>query len=86
MHEFFVSPEEAAEHLSVTKRYLLDLARAGRIPGHPLPSGRKRRQWRFRLSELDQAMASRTLVVGNANELNCSFAVRLGNARSRSQR
>jgi hypothetical protein len=50
--ESFVDSITAAEFLAVSPRYLLDLTRAGRIPGHPLSLGRKRRTWRFRLSEL----------------------------------
>jgi excisionase family DNA binding protein len=50
--ESFVDSITAAEFLAVSPRYLLDLTRAGRIPGHPLSLGRKRRIWRFRLSEL----------------------------------
>jgi excisionase family DNA binding protein len=53
--EQFVSAEVAAEFLSVTRRFLLDEARAGRLPAHPL-GRRSRKQWRFRLSELARAV------------------------------
>lgn len=55
--ERFVNSEEAAKFLGVTCRYLKDLARAGAIPAHPLGTGAVRKMWRFRLSELEQAIA-----------------------------
>jgi hypothetical protein len=56
--ERFVSANIAAEFLSVTPRFLIEEARAGRLPGHPLGRG-KRKQWRFRLSELSAVVAAR---------------------------
>ena len=56
--EPFVDAETAAEFLHVTRRRILDLARAGEIPAYPLGHG-KRRVWRFRLSELACAMQAR---------------------------
>ena len=53
--EPYVSPEEAARFLSLHRLRVLRLARAGQIPAHPIGSGR-RRQWRFKLSELDRHM------------------------------
>ena len=55
--EPFVDAERAAEFLSVTPRYLIGLARKGHIPAHPLGSG-QRKQWRFRLSEIADALAA----------------------------
>ncbi len=49
--ERFVDADEAARFLSLTRRRVLDLARAGRLPGHPIGDG-ARRVWRFRLSEI----------------------------------
>ena len=49
--ERFVDADEAGQFLSLTRRRVLDLARAGRLPGHPIGDG-ARRVWRFRLSEL----------------------------------
>jgi hypothetical protein len=54
--ERFVDAEEAAKFLSLNRRRILDLARAGKLPGHPLGDG-ARRMWRFRLSELAVADA-----------------------------
>jgi Helix-turn-helix domain len=56
--EPFVDTTRAAEFLSVKPRWLLGLARAGKIPAHPLGDG-KRRVWRFRLSELAHAISSK---------------------------
>jgi helix-turn-helix protein len=55
-NEPFVDADIGAKFLSVTRRRLLELARYGEIPGHPIGSGR-RRTWRFRLSELAEAIA-----------------------------
>jgi hypothetical protein len=56
--EPFVDVLRAAEFLSVRPRWLMDLARAGKIPAHPLGGG-KRRVWRFRLSELAHSMGNK---------------------------
>ena len=58
--EPFVDQERAAAFLSIPPRYLLDLARRGQLPGHPLGTG-TRKVWRFRLSELAAA------VIGNSS-------------------
>lgn len=50
--ENFVDADAAAQYLAVTRRRLLDMTRAGRIPAHPLGDG-KRRTWRFRLTEIE---------------------------------
>jgi len=54
--ERYVDAVVAAEFVGVSPRFLLDLARAGRIPGHPLGLGSKRKIWRFRLSELESSL------------------------------
>lgn len=55
--ESFVDADRAAEFLVITRRRLLELARAGAIPAHPLGSGR-RKTWRFRLSEIADAIST----------------------------
>lgn len=50
--EPFVSADEAARFLCIKRRYLLELARQGVVRAHPLGTGRKRKIWVFRLSEL----------------------------------
>jgi hypothetical protein len=54
--EGFVDAAEAGTFLSLPRRRILDLARAGKLPAHPIGGG-ARRIWRFRLSELAAAIA-----------------------------
>lgn len=54
--ERFVDADEAGEFLSLNRRRILELARARKLPGHPIGDG-VRRVWRFRLSELAAAVA-----------------------------
>jgi len=54
--EPFVSAEEAAHFLSIKRRYLLVLARAGIAGAYALGTGAKRKLWVFRLSELAAAI------------------------------
>jgi len=56
--ERFVDAVTAAKFLSIQRRQLLELARAGKIPACPIGDGR-RRLWRFRLSDLAKAMEQR---------------------------
>jgi excisionase family DNA binding protein len=53
--EPYVSPEEAAGFLKINRLKIIRMARSGALPAHPLGTG-KRRQWRFKLSELDKHM------------------------------
>jgi hypothetical protein len=50
--EPFVSAEQAAQFLSINRRYLLALARKGIAGAYPLDREAKRKTWIFRLSEL----------------------------------
>lgn len=56
--ERFVDSVIAAKFLSIQRRQLLELARAGKIPAYPIGEG-QRRLWRFRLSDLAKAMEQR---------------------------
>jgi hypothetical protein len=56
--ECFVDADRAAEFLGLKRRRLLEMARAGQIPGHPLGTG-ARRTWRFRLSEIAKVIGAR---------------------------
>jgi len=56
--EHFVDAACAAEFLGIKPRRLLEMARAGQIPGYPLGTG-ARRTWRFRLTEIAKAIAAR---------------------------
>jgi excisionase family DNA binding protein len=53
--EPYVSPEEAAAFLKTNRLKVIRMARLGALPAHALGRGR-RRQWRFKLSELDNHM------------------------------
>jgi hypothetical protein len=55
--EGFVDADEAGKFLSLNRRRILELARARKLPGHPIGDG-VRRVWRFRLSELAAAISS----------------------------
>ncbi len=55
--EPFVDANRASEFLVITRRHLLEMARARDIPAHPIGRG-KRKTWRFRLSELAEAIAA----------------------------
>ncbi len=50
--EPYVPAEPVAQLLSITPRRVLEMARSGRLPAHPIGKGRHR-TWRFRLSEID---------------------------------
>jgi hypothetical protein len=56
--EPFVDGDHAALFLSLPKRRLLELARAGTLPAHPVGDG-SRKTWRFRLTELASALEAR---------------------------
>lgn len=56
MTEPFVSADEAARFLSVSRRYLLSLARRGLAGAYALGTGTVRKVWVFRLSELATAV------------------------------
>ena len=54
--EPFVDPDTAAGFLRGTRRWLLQMTRNGKIPGHALDPSSKKKDWRYKLSELDQWM------------------------------
>jgi excisionase family DNA binding protein len=47
-----VTAEEAAVFLKIARSTVMALARAGKIPAHPVTNG-KRKRWLFFISELD---------------------------------
>jgi hypothetical protein len=55
--EPFVTSQEAAVFLRLSVRRVLEMARSGQLPAHPLGNG-KRHTWRFRLGELADALLS----------------------------
>jgi hypothetical protein len=54
--EKFVDSVAAAEFLSLKPRRVLDMARAGLLPGHHPEGTGARRTWRFRLTELEACL------------------------------
>jgi hypothetical protein len=54
--EPFVDADEVANFVSLTRRRILELARAGKLPAYPLGDG-QRCVWRFRLSEIAAVMS-----------------------------
>lgn len=56
--EPFVDAEIAATFLGITRRTLLHKVRVGKIPGHALDPAAKKKEWRFKLSELDRLLCS----------------------------
>lgn len=56
--EPFVDPDTAAAFVGITRRTLLQKVRAGKIPGHALDRGAKKKEWRFKLSELDRYLCT----------------------------
>ena len=57
--EPFVSPEEAARFLSITRPFLLTLARRGLAGSYAIGTGECRKRWVFRLKELEYAITWR---------------------------
>lgn len=52
--EPFVTADRAAAFVGITRRTLLRKVRMGQIPAHPLDRSAKKKEWRFKLSELDR--------------------------------
>jgi hypothetical protein len=55
--EPFVAADIAAKFLCISRRRLLQMARDGEIPAHPIGQA-QRKTWRFRLSEIAGAIIS----------------------------
>jgi excisionase family DNA binding protein len=64
--EPFVTADEVAQHLKVTRRQVLAMTRKNLLPGHPICFDSGRRMWRFKLTEVDKTIASRTSASGVA--------------------
>jgi hypothetical protein len=67
-NEPFVSADQAAQFLSVKRRYLLALARRGIAGAYPLGTGTKRKTWVFRLSELAASVMSDKTVISKTRK------------------
>jgi len=57
--EPFVDEEVVASFLQITTRQVLEMARSGEIPAHPLGRGLRKR-WRFRISEVSAQFSNDT--------------------------
>jgi hypothetical protein len=56
--EPYVSAERVAEHLAIERRQVLNLTRSARIPAYPIDPSATRKQYRYKLSEVDAAISS----------------------------
>jgi hypothetical protein len=56
-YEPFVDAEVAGQFLALPRRRVLELARQSKLPAYPLGTG-PRKVWRFRLSEIADAVSS----------------------------
>ena len=54
--EPYVSARVVAEHLKIRRRQVMAMTRAGKLPAHPIDPTATRKQWRYRLSEVDAAI------------------------------
>jgi hypothetical protein len=57
--EPYIDVDAVAKHLSIERRQVLALTRKGFLPGRPLNPAAGRKQWRYRLSEVDAVMQGR---------------------------
>jgi excisionase family DNA binding protein len=62
--EHFVDGQRAADFLGVPRKTLLNLARKGTVPAHPIGDG-MRHTWRFRISELSSWIQSKRIESGS---------------------
>lgn len=58
--EPYVDASRVAEHLSLTRREVLKLTRAKKLPAHPIDPSATRKIYRYKLSEIDDVL-SRTV-------------------------
>ena len=82
-NEPFVDPNRAAEFLSITRRRMLEMARAEEVPAHAIGEG-TRKMWRFRLSELAEAIVAKKPALTRARAVSSTLAVpgnRIGGIR-----
>jgi hypothetical protein len=67
-NESFVDASKGAAFLGLSRRRVLELVRSGEIPGHPIGRG-KRKTWRFRLSELADAVVARSVAPSSKRDI-----------------
>ena len=56
--EPYVSARVVAEHLDIQRRQVLAMTREGKLPAHPIDPAATRKQWRYKLSEVDAAVGA----------------------------
>lgn len=56
--ESYVSADVVADYLDIERRQVLALTRRGKLPAHAVDQGQSRKQWRYKLSEVDAAIAA----------------------------
>ncbi len=66
--EPYVTADDVAEHLKITRRQALEMTRRGLLPASPLGVGEHRRVWRYKLSEVEAAIASGVRKPSASNE------------------
>jgi len=66
--EPFVTAEDVAEHLKITSRQALEMTRKRIIPAHPLGTGKHRRVWRYKISEVDSTLGTGAHKSSTSNE------------------
>ena len=76
--EPFVSADVAAQFLSVTRRYVLALARQGIAGAYAIGSGSVRKIWVFRLSELATAVEKQNSLIPKSQKC---VTIRSGSSR-----
>jgi hypothetical protein len=54
--EPYVSARVVAEHLDIQRRQVLAMTRAGKLPAHAVDPAATRKQWRYKVSEVDAAI------------------------------
>jgi hypothetical protein len=57
--EPYVDAQCVAEHLSLTRREVLKLTRAGKLPSHVIDPSAARKIYRYKLSEIDSVLSPR---------------------------
>lgn len=59
--EPYVDAQRVAEHLSLTRREVLKLTRAKKLPAHAIDPSATRKIYRYKLSEIDDALSQRLI-------------------------
>ena len=67
--EPFVNAERAASFLDMPRKTLLGLARRGKLPAHGIPGKGQKKNWRFRISELDHWMRTEVTLVSDQGRI-----------------